>query len=68
VGDSQITMSGHDAADFVKDQNPDVLVPMYFAEWQHFAEHDKELRERIEAEAIGDKVQWLRRGESVRIM
>jgi L-ascorbate metabolism protein UlaG (beta-lactamase superfamily) len=68
VGDLQITMSGHDAADFVKDHNPDVLVPMHYAEWQHFTEHDKELKERIEAEAIGEKVQWLPRGESVRIV
>jgi L-ascorbate metabolism protein UlaG (beta-lactamase superfamily) len=62
------TMSGHDAANFVKDHNPDVLVPMHYAEWQHFTEHDKELKERIEAEAIGEKVQWLPRGESVRIV
>lgn len=68
AGDVKITMSGYNAADFVMDHNPDVLVPMHFAEWQHFAEHDKELRERIHAESIGEKVQWLPRGERVKIL
>lgn len=64
----KITMSGHDAADLVRDHDIDVLVPIHFAEWTHFTEHDTELKERIKTESIGEKVRWLPRGESVRIL
>jgi L-ascorbate metabolism protein UlaG (beta-lactamase superfamily) len=68
VGDLKITMSGQDATDIVKDHDPDVIVPIHFAEWKHFVEHDQELRERIKTESIEEKIQWLPRGESVRIL
>jgi L-ascorbate metabolism protein UlaG (beta-lactamase superfamily) len=60
-----VTMSGHDAASFVRDHHPDVTVPVHFEEWEHFAERDAALRESLAKEGVMDKVQFLPRGERV---
>ncbi|KAK8156108.1 hypothetical protein IWX90DRAFT_486896 [Phyllosticta citrichinensis] len=62
-----ITMDGKQGARALREIGADVLVPMHFAEWGHFKQHGKELREAFEAEGIMDKVRWLTRGRPVRI-
>ncbi|KAK7535786.1 putative Zn-dependent hydrolase of the beta-lactamase protein [Phyllosticta citribraziliensis] len=62
-----ITMDGKQGARALRETGADVLVPMHFAEWGHFKQHGKELREAFEAECIMDKVRWLTRGKPVKI-
>ncbi|KAK8216526.1 beta-lactamase superfamily domain-containing protein [Phyllosticta capitalensis] len=62
-----ITMDGKQGACAVREIGADVLVPMHFAEWEHFKQHEKELREAFEAEGIMDKVCWLTPGKPVKV-
>lgn len=63
----QITMSGKDATKFYQDHQPDVIVPMHYAEWQHFTEHDDDLVKAVKEGGIEDKIQWLKRGVPVTV-
>lgn len=63
----QITMNGGDAAKFYQDHRPDVIVPMHYAEWEHFTEHDSDLMDALVKGGMEDKVQWLRRGLPVTV-
>lgn len=61
-GPLQVTMDGKDAARLFKEIGADVLVPMHFESWEHFAEKKEELVAALEREGVMDKVLWLEPG------
>jgi L-ascorbate metabolism protein UlaG (beta-lactamase superfamily) len=61
-GPLQITMDGAQAARLFKEIGADVLVPMHFESWGHFAEQREALAEALEKEGVMEKVLWLEPG------
>lgn len=55
-------MDGANAAKLFKELEADVLVPMHFESWGHFAEKREELAASLEKEGVMDKVLWLAPG------
>lgn len=67
-GDSfQITMDGRQAARLFRDIKADVLVPMHYESWDHFTQHEEELKKEFEEEGIMSSVRWLKPGVPVQI-
>jgi len=64
----QITMGGADAAKLMREIDADVLVPMHFESWAHFAEGKEELRGVLEREGVIGKVKWLEPGLETKIV
>ncbi|KAG7292046.1 hypothetical protein NEMBOFW57_002077 [Staphylotrichum longicolle] len=62
TGPMQITMDGAQAARLFKEIGADVLVPMHFESWGHFAEKREALAEALQREGVMDKVLWLEPG------
>jgi L-ascorbate metabolism protein UlaG (beta-lactamase superfamily) len=62
TGPLVITMDGADAAKLFKELEADVLVPMHFESWGHFAEKRDALAQVLEKEGVMDKVLWLEPG------
>ena len=62
TGPLQITMDGAQAARLYREIGADVLVPMHFESWGHFAEQREALAASLEREGISDKVLWLEPG------
>lgn len=58
----QITMDGAQAARLFKEIGADVLVPLHFESWGHFAEKREALAEALQREGVMDKVLWLEPG------
>lgn len=69
VGDPplQITMDGKQAAKLFREIGADVLVPMHYDGWGHFAEGGDQLAKAFASEGIEDKVCWLTPGASKKI-
>jgi L-ascorbate metabolism protein UlaG (beta-lactamase superfamily) len=61
-GPLQITMDGAQAARLFKEIGADVLVPMHFESWGHFAEKREALAKALEREGVMDRVLWLEPG------
>ena len=70
VGDAplMITMDGKEAAKLFRDIGADVLVPMHYDGWGHFAEGSNELAKVFASEGIENKVCWLTPGEAKRVI
>ncbi|KAK4170501.1 beta-lactamase superfamily domain-containing protein [Cladorrhinum sp. PSN259] len=66
-GPLQITMDGAQASKLFRDIEADVLVPMHFDSWGHFAEKRPELEKSFEKEGVSDKVLWLVPGEKTKL-
>ncbi|OHF03089.1 hypothetical protein CORC01_01473 [Colletotrichum orchidophilum] len=62
-----VTMDGKQAARLFLEIGADVLVPMHYESWAHFAENGDQLRAVFEEEGIADKVQWLEPGVETKI-
>jgi L-ascorbate metabolism protein UlaG (beta-lactamase superfamily) len=62
TGPMVITMDGAHAAQLFKEIEADVLVPMHFESWGHFAEQREALAAALEKEGVMDKVLWLEPG------
>lgn len=62
TGDVVITMDGVEAARLFREIEADVLVPMHFQSWKHFAEGREALEKALESEGVIDKVVWLEPG------
>lgn len=62
TGPLVITMDGAQAAQLFREIGADVLVPMHFESWGHFAEQREALAASLEREGISDKVLWLEPG------
>ncbi|KAL2024216.1 hypothetical protein VTK56DRAFT_9372 [Thermocarpiscus australiensis] len=58
TGPLQITMDGAQAARLFRGISTDVLVPMHFDGWGHFAEKREELTRAVEREGVQDQVLW----------
>ncbi|GAQ45066.1 hypothetical protein AtubIFM55763_006507 [Aspergillus tubingensis] len=59
----QITFDGHQAAHLMRTLGVDVMVPIHFESWEHFTEHQGDLKRVFEEEGIQAKVCWLVPGE-----
>ncbi len=62
TGPLQITLDGADAARLFREIGADVLVPMHFESWTHFAEKRAALAEAFEKAGVAEKVLWLEPG------
>jgi L-ascorbate metabolism protein UlaG (beta-lactamase superfamily) len=62
TGPLQITLDGAQAARLFRELGADVLVPMHFESWRHFAEEKADLRQALEVGGVMDKVMWLEPG------
>ncbi|OJJ97685.1 hypothetical protein ASPACDRAFT_45782 [Aspergillus aculeatus ATCC 16872] len=58
----QITFDGKQAAHLMRVTGADVMVPIHFESWEHFTQHQEELRRVFKEEEIDDKVCWLTPG------
>ncbi|KAK3298815.1 beta-lactamase superfamily domain-containing protein [Chaetomium fimeti] len=67
TGSLAITMDGADAAKLFKELEADVLIPMHFESWGHFAEKKEELAASLEKEGVMDKVLWLEPGVETKL-
>ncbi|KAM0185777.1 hypothetical protein ACHAPI_012016 [Fusarium lateritium] len=63
----QITMDGHQSARLFRDIKADVLVPMHYESWDHFTQHEEELKREFEDEGVLSNVRWLKPGHAVEI-
>lgn len=64
-----ITMDGAQAAQLAREIEADVLVPMHFESWGHFAESREELAQVLKTdEGVASKVMWLERGVETRLV
>ena len=63
----QITMGGKDGARLFRALKADVLVPMHYESWGHFAQFGEELKQVFEEEGISEQVCWLKGGEVVSV-
>ncbi|KAF4964022.1 hypothetical protein FSARC_8020 [Fusarium sarcochroum] len=63
----QITMDGRQAAHLFRDIKADLLVPMHYESWDHFTQHEDELKKEFEEEGVLSKVRWLKPGRAVEI-
>ncbi|KAL2138788.1 hypothetical protein VTI28DRAFT_6219 [Corynascus sepedonium] len=62
TGPLVITMDGAEAARLFRELEADVLVPMHFDSWAHFAEKRDALATALEKEGVMDQVRWLEPG------
>ena len=62
TGPLHITLDGADAARLFREIGADVLVPMHFESWNHFAEKRAALAEAFEKAGVKEKVLWLEPG------
>ncbi|RAL13447.1 MBL fold metallo-hydrolase [Aspergillus homomorphus CBS 101889] len=58
----QITFDGHQAAHLMRVFGADVMVPIHFESWEHFTQHQADLKKIFEEEKIEEKVSWLTPG------
>ena len=63
-----ITMDGKQAAQLIREIEPDIVVPLHFEGWDHFAQGREEVLEVFKREGIESKVQWLPRGVATNIV
>lgn len=66
-GKIQITMNGKDAVKLFREIKADVLVPLHFESWSHFAEDKDNMIKTFEQEGIMDKVCLLTPGEPKKV-
>ncbi|KAL5044228.1 hypothetical protein BDW71DRAFT_199100 [Aspergillus fruticulosus] len=64
----QITFDGKQAAHLMKVTGAEHMVPIHFECWEHFTEHQAELREVFKQEGVEDKVRWLTPGVATQIL
>ena len=63
-GPLPITMGGKDGAKLARELGADVIIPIHFEPWSHFAEGSEQVRKIIdEEEDIKNKVRWLEPGQ-----
>ncbi|KAK7438516.1 hypothetical protein Landi51_11600 [Colletotrichum acutatum] len=62
-----VTMDGKQAARLFREIRADVLVPMHYESWAHFAENGDQLRAVFEQEGISGQVRWLEPGAKTKI-
>ncbi|EAA29625.1 hypothetical protein GE21DRAFT_1643 [Neurospora crassa] len=67
-GPLQITMGGDQAAQLAKDIGADVIVPLHFESWSHFAESGAQLAHDFAKAGVEDRVLWLKRGVETKIV
>ncbi|KAL0474794.1 beta-lactamase superfamily domain-containing protein [Neurospora intermedia] len=67
-GPLQITMGGDQAAQLAKDIGADVIVPLHFESWSHFAESGAQLANDFAKAGVEDRVLWLKRGMETKIV
>ncbi|KAK3498669.1 beta-lactamase superfamily domain-containing protein [Neurospora crassa] len=67
-GPLQITMGGDQAAQLAKDIGADVIVPLHFESWSHFAESGTQLAHDFAKAGVEDRVLWLKRGVETKIV
>lgn len=58
-GSLQITFDAKSAAKFIREIQPDVVVPMHFDSWAHFTEPSSHAAKIFEEEGLKDRVMWL---------
>ncbi|KAJ6438780.1 zn-dependent hydrolases of the beta-lactamase protein [Purpureocillium lavendulum] len=63
-----ITMDGKQASRLIRDIEPDIVVPLHFEGWTHFAQGREEAAEALRQEGIEKKVMWLPRGVATDIV
>uniref|UniRef100_A0A060SY11 ARAD1A16896p n=1 Tax=Blastobotrys adeninivorans TaxID=409370 RepID=A0A060SY11_BLAAD len=66
-GKIQITMNGKDAVKLFREIKADVLVPLHFESWSHFAEDKDNMIKAFEEDGIMDKVCMLSPGEPKKV-
>lgn len=66
-GPAKYTMSAADAATFLPTVDPQVIVPVHYEGWSHFAEGRAAAEPVLAASSVGDRVRWLDPGESVKV-
>jgi L-ascorbate metabolism protein UlaG (beta-lactamase superfamily) len=62
-----ITLDGKSAAKLLRAIKADMMVPMHFESWRHFAQNRDELANELKEEGVMDKVCWLEPGVQKRI-
>lgn len=64
----QITFDGQQAAHLMRVIGVDVMVPIHFESWEHFTEHQADLKRVFEKEEVEGKVCWLVPGVEKRVL
>ncbi|KAI9373435.1 beta-lactamase superfamily domain-containing protein [Aspergillus egyptiacus] len=64
----QITFDGKQAAHLMRVTGAEHMVPIHFEDWEHFTQHQAELRDVFREEGVEDKVRWLTPGVATRIV
>ncbi|KAL4741922.1 beta-lactamase superfamily domain-containing protein [Aspergillus similis] len=64
----QITFDGKQAAHLMKVTGAEHMVPIHFECWEHFTEHQAELRKVFKQEGVEDKTHWLTPGVATHIV
>lgn len=67
-GPIQITMDGKSAARLFRELGAEVLIPMHYESWSHFAQLSAELKAVFENEGLKDKVCWLVPGKKTTVI
>lgn len=67
-GPLDITLDAKSAAKLVRDIGADIVVPMHFDSWAHFAESSDQAAKVFEAEGLKDKVVWLAPGVKKQVL
>ena len=60
-----ITMGGRDAGKLCKEIGAEVIVPMHFEGWKHFAQGREGLEKELVEEGVIERVVWLDPGKEV---
>ncbi|CEL11217.1 hypothetical protein ASPCAL14320 [Aspergillus calidoustus] len=64
----QLTMDGKQGARLFRELGADILVPVHFDSWAHFAQHGEALKKELEDEGVGEKVLWLEPGKATKVL
>ncbi|MCV5137912.1 hypothetical protein OFB61_25170, partial [Escherichia coli] len=64
----KITLRGDLAAQMAKVFGADVIVPLHFESWSHFAESGAQLAHDFAKAGVEDRVLWLKRGVETKIV
>jgi L-ascorbate metabolism protein UlaG (beta-lactamase superfamily) len=68
TGGLLVTMDGEQAVALVNTLQPDVVVPMHYEGWAHFAQSRAQLAEAFANAGMNDRVRWLEMGKAVPVV
>ncbi|KAL2844958.1 putative Zn-dependent hydrolases of the beta-lactamase protein [Aspergillus pseudodeflectus] len=64
----QLTMDGKQGARLFRELGADILIPVHFDSWEHFAQHGEALKKELEDEGVSEKVLWLEPGKATKVL